>query len=88
MSNKYFGPYRGIVTDNNDPSGRMRIRVRVPDVLGELETPWASPCVPPGVRSVPDIGTLVWIEFEAGDVSQPVWMGTAGVAASSRDGEE
>ena len=75
---RYFGPYRGIVTDNDDPTDRMRIRVRVPEVLGELENPWASPCVPPGVGAVPDVGSRVWIEFEAGDPSHPVWMGTAG----------
>ena len=60
LSNQYFGLYRGIVTGNNDPSDGMRIRVQVPEVLGEEET-WASPCVPPGVRSVPDVGNLVWI---------------------------
>ena len=86
MSERFFGPYRGIVTDNDDPSGLMRIKARVPEIFGELETPWALPCVPPGVRSVPEIGTLVWIEFEAGDPSRPIWMGTAGVEGFSRDG--
>jgi hypothetical protein len=81
MSDQYFGPYRGTVTDNDDPSGRMRIRVRVPDVLGELDA-WALPCVPPGVESVPEVGTVVWIEFEAGDSEHPVWMGTLGVGDS------
>jgi hypothetical protein len=78
MNDRYFGPYRGIVTNNDDPSSMMRIRVRVPEVLGELEV-WALPCVPPGVESVPDVGTVVWIEFEAGDPEHPVWMGTLGV---------
>jgi hypothetical protein len=83
MSDRYFGPYRGIVTDNDDPSGRMRIRVRVPEVLEELDA-WALPCVPPGVESVPEVGTAVWIEFEAGDLEHPVWMGTLGVGGSRR----
>ena len=86
MSERFFGPYRGIVTDNDDPSGLMRIRARVPEIFGELETPWALPCVPPGVRSVPEIGTLVWIEFEAGDPSRPIWMGTTSVEEIGRDG--
>ncbi len=83
MSNQYFGPYRGIVTDNDDPSGLMRIKAHVQEIFGEVETPWASPCVPPGVRSVPDVGAIVWIEFEAGDPARPIWMGTAGVAESA-----
>ena len=78
MSNKFFGPYRGTVKDNNDPSGQMRIIAIVPSVLGESKTGWALPCVPPGVRSVPDVGDFVWIEFEGGDPDYPVWIGTAG----------
>lgn len=78
MSDPYFGLYRGTVIDNEDPSGRMRTRVRMPEVLGELEA-WALPCVPPGVESVPEVGTVVWIEFEASDLEHPVWIGTLGV---------
>jgi len=32
MSVKYFGKYRGLVTDNRDPEQMGRIRARVPDV--------------------------------------------------------
>ena len=77
MNNKYFGLYRGIVTDNDDPAGLMRIRIRVPSVLGDL-TPFAEPCVPPGVHSVPDVGTGVWIEFESGDPDFPGCFITVG----------
>lgn len=87
MSGQYFGLYRGLVEENEDPKGLMRIEVSVPDVFGAEVTAWAVACVPPGVRSVPEVGTLVWIEFEAGDPSYPVWIGTARVAGSSRDGE-
>ena len=85
MNNQFFGLYRGVVTNNKDPRGLMRIVVRVPEVLGELETDWALPCVSIGVGSIlmPEIGTDVWIEFEAGDISRPVWMGTLGIAESS-----
>ena len=49
-------------------------------MLGEIPTGWAKPCVPyggptSGFFSVPPIGAGVWIEFEAGDVSQPIWTG-------------
>ncbi|MGW8286566.1 MAG: phage baseplate assembly protein V [Candidatus Deferrimicrobiaceae bacterium] len=59
VSRRYFGPYRGVVMNIEDPEGLMRIKALVPDVLGEQETTWAAPCVPPGVRSVPEVGTRV-----------------------------
>jgi uncharacterized protein involved in type VI secretion and phage assembly len=84
--NRFYGLYRGVVTNNKDPRDQMRIKVRVPAILGELETAWAIPCVGIGVGAVlmPEIGTDVWIEFEAGDISRPVWMGTLGIAQSNR----
>lgn len=77
---EWYGKYRGVVTDNRDPSGQGRIRTRVPEVLGEVETGWALPCAPyagdsSGVYLIPAPGTGVWIEFEAGDVSRPIWSG-------------
>ena len=42
----YFGKYRGIVTDNDDPNRLGRLRVRVQDVLGDQESGWALPAVP------------------------------------------
>lgn len=75
----FFGKYRGTVSDNNDPASRGRIKVKVPAVSGDLEV-WAMPCVPyagPGVGfySLPPTGAGVWVEFEAGDPSYPVWTG-------------
>jgi hypothetical protein len=75
----FFGKYRGIVTDNSDETSRGRLKVKVPAVLGDLEL-WAMPCVPyagagVGFYSLPDSQTGVWIEFEGGDPSYPVWTG-------------
>ena len=75
----YFGKYRGTVSDNSDPTTRGRLKVKVPSVLGDLEL-WAMPCVPyagsdAGFFTLPETGTGVWIEFEAGDPSFPVWTG-------------
>ncbi len=78
MSNKFFGIYRGTVLDNKDPLGQMRIKTLVPNVFGDNTSFWALPCVPPGVKLVPTIGANVWIEFEAGKPSHPVWIGTMG----------
>lgn len=77
---RFFGKYRGIVTDNDDPLLQARLRARVPAVLGDLETGWALPCLPypgdgAGLHLVPDPGAGVWIEFEGGDPSYPIWTG-------------
>ena len=40
--NKYFGKYRGVVLNNDDPLGRGRLRVQVPQVL-ENSSVWAMP---------------------------------------------
>ena len=45
VRSRYFGKYRGTVTDNADPTSRGRLKVNVPAVLGDLEV-WAMPCVP------------------------------------------
>lgn len=75
----FFGKYRGTVSDNADPTNRGRIKVRVPSVLGDVEV-WAMPCVPyagqgVGFYSLPEPGTGVWVEFEAGDPSYAIWTG-------------
>jgi hypothetical protein len=38
---KYSGFYRGVVVDNNDPENLGRLRMLVPQVLGEGVTDWA-----------------------------------------------
>ncbi len=75
----FFGKYRGTVSDNADPTNRGRIKVKVPAVLGTVEA-WAMPCVPyagqgVGFYSLPASGVGVWVEFEAGDPSYPIWTG-------------
>lgn len=77
---KFYGKYRGIVTDNRDPLGILRIRARVPDVTGDGECGWALPNVPfagngMGFVALPDVGARVWIEFEQGEPDFPIWTG-------------
>ena len=79
VRSRYFGKYRGTVVDNSDSTGRGRLQVQVPAVLGDLEV-WAMPCVPyagngVGFYSLPESGTGVWVEFEGGDPSYPIWVG-------------
>jgi len=79
VRSRYLGKYRGTVSDNSDPTGRGRLQVRVPAVLGDLAV-WAMPCVPyagagVGFYSLPEPGAGVWVEFEGGDPSYPIWVG-------------
>ena len=46
MDNKFFGIYRGVCVDNEDPSGSNKIRLKVPQVLHTSVTNWAYPCLP------------------------------------------
>jgi Type VI secretion system/phage-baseplate injector OB domain len=78
LRNRFFGKYRGVVVDV-DPSA-MRIKASVPSVLADQTSGWARPCVPfagpnMGFAFLPDLGAGVWIEFEGGDVSYPIWTG-------------
>ena len=43
---RYYGKYRGLVVNNIDPMQIGRIMAQVPDVLGEIPSSWALPCVP------------------------------------------
>jgi Type VI secretion system/phage-baseplate injector OB domain len=77
---RFYGKYRGLVVDIDDPDSLGRVRAHVPEVLGTLHSPWALPCTPyggPGVGTyaIPPVGAGVWIEFEAGDPSRPIWSG-------------
>lgn len=77
-----YGKFRGIVTDNKDPQKRGRLKLRIPSVLADQDSDWALPCLPYGGASqqgmfmVPEIDAQVWVEFEEGDISRPIWVGT------------
>ena len=77
---KFFGKYRGTVTDNQDPLKIGRIRATIPAIFGEHESGWALPCTPyagknVGLFCIPPIEAMVWIEFESGNPQKPIWTG-------------
>ncbi|MEM9318240.1 MAG: phage baseplate assembly protein V [Pseudomonadota bacterium] len=76
----YYGKYRGTVSNNVDPNTSGRLQVSVPAVYGTNTLNWAMPCVPyagpdQGFFMIPPIGANVWVEFEGGDISFPIWSG-------------
>ena len=78
LRTRFYGKYRGIVSAVEPKT--MRIKAKVPSVLGETVTGWCMPCVPyagpgTGIAFLPETGSGVWIEFEGGDVSFPIWVG-------------
>jgi hypothetical protein len=78
LRNRFFGKYRGVVTDVDAKT--LRIKASVPAVLVDQPTGWCRACVPfagdnLGFAFLPEIGAGVWIEFEGGDVSYPIWTG-------------
>lgn len=78
LRTRFYGKYRGVVTDV-DPK-TCRIKAEVPAVYGSTKSGWCMPCVPyagpkVGIAFLPEVGSAVWIEFEGGDVSYPIWSG-------------
>lgn len=78
-SERYYGTYRGNVYSTRDPLNKRRLRLLVPQVMGEAPTEWAWPVDSSGAHQhVPAVGQGVWVTFEGGDPSFPVWTGTFG----------
>jgi hypothetical protein len=81
VENRYYGKYRGIVESNKDDKNMGRLLVKVPAIMGEKVIGWAMPCFPygggpdRGFYMVPEKDDGVWVEFEAGNLSYPIWCG-------------
>lgn len=43
---RFYGIYEGLCTNNEDPEKENKIKLMVPQVLGQEETEWAQPCLP------------------------------------------
>ncbi len=75
-----YGKFRGTVAANDDPQRMGRVQPLVPAVWANTPGPWAMPCVPMagqnvGVFAIPPVGAGVWVEFESGDPTLPIWTG-------------
>jgi hypothetical protein len=84
VDGKWYGVYRGVVVDDDDPRSLGRLLVEVPTVLAGGPR-WALPSLPAGSAgstASPAIGSVVWVAFEEGDVDRPVWLGRVPTAPS------
>jgi hypothetical protein len=77
----YYGIYRGTVEAVEEGDNLGIISVKIPDVFGPAHTvSRVRPCSPfggdkHGFVAIPEPGDGVWIQFEAGKTSLPVWIG-------------
>ncbi len=78
---RYYGKYRALVRDVEDPLKLGRVRVYCATIFGNDLSPWCLPCFPmtgtvdKGCMWVPPLDSLVWIEFEDGMVQNPIYVG-------------
>lgn len=76
--NRFYSIYRAVVIDNRDPNKLNRLKVYVPEVLGGLKA-WAIPRnqyggLGHGIKPLtPQVGDYVYVTFEYGDASKPLW---------------
>jgi uncharacterized protein involved in type VI secretion and phage assembly len=64
---------QNIATEQGVTASDEHIKENTPSV-------WAEPCFPyggdfVGFNFIPPVGALVWVEFEAGDLNYPIWVG-------------
>jgi uncharacterized protein involved in type VI secretion and phage assembly len=87
----------GLVTDNQDPDGMARIRVKYPWREDNQDSYWARLALPyagknRGTYFVPEVGDEVLLAFDKGDIEHPfvlgvVWNGQDTPPASNSNGK-
>jgi phage protein D/phage baseplate assembly protein gpV len=70
----------GIVTDNQDPDGQGRVKVKFPWLSGDHASDWARVATPGGgaqrgIEFLPEINDEVLIGFEQNDMNYPYVLG-------------
>lgn len=90
------GVAAGIVTNNQDPDGLGRVKIRFPWLSDDNETDWVriATLMAGGERGsffIPEVGDEVLVAFEHGDINYPyvigaLWNGVAKPPESNSDG--
>ncbi len=91
------GVVPGIVTDNQDPDGMGRVKVRFPWLSDENETDWARIATlmageERGSFFLPEVDDEVLVAFEQGDINHPyvigvLWNGTQRPPETNQNGQ-
>ena len=80
----YYGVYRALVVDIQDPTNRGRVQVRLPGLAdsegGDLRL-WAAMCTPYAERDhglviLPEVDSQVVVAFEGGELRRPFVIGS------------
>jgi uncharacterized protein involved in type VI secretion and phage assembly len=80
QDNHFYGVTVGIVTNNKDPDGLGRIKVKFPWLSGEEESYWARVLTlmagkDRGIYFLPEVDDEVLVAFEQGDMAFPYILG-------------
>jgi uncharacterized protein involved in type VI secretion and phage assembly len=96
-ASRVAGVVVGVVTNNQDPEGMGRVKVKFPWLSDEDESNWARVAAPTagkggGIYFLPDVDDEVLVAFEHGDVRFPyvvgaLWNGAAKPPAANDDGK-
>ena len=79
LRSRFYGKYRGTVTEVDDDhrahQGPGARRARRPARPAGACRACRTRATDAGIAFLPEEGSGVWIEFEGGDVSYPIWVG-------------
>lgn len=96
-SGRNYGVVVGLVTNNKDPDGMGRVKVKFPWLSDQEESWWARIAVPMagpsrGTYFLPEVDDEVLVAFEHGDVRFPyiigaIWNGKDAPPTTNSDGQ-
>jgi uncharacterized protein involved in type VI secretion and phage assembly len=96
-TDRIYGVMVGVVTNNQDPSGMGRVKVRLPWLSANHESNWARVVTPMagndrGFYTLPELEDEVLVAFEHGNVEYPyvlgaLWNGKDKPPANNGDGQ-
>lgn len=72
----FAGIMRASVFDIDDPEHRGRLRLLIPQALGDVPSGWAEPTGDVSPNYFPRVGDRVWCFFEGADVNRPTYIST------------
>ena len=80
VTGRIYGVAVGIVTDNKDPDGLGRVKVKLPWLADDAESGWARMATPMagkerGAFYLPEVDDEVLVAFEHGELDNPYVLG-------------